>query len=92
MDLDNDAQCGFSFACQVLEYHPQPWDEWVTIGYLQQDRYNYATLSIGPEELPCLLSGESFKMEMISKVIGSRWLIDKQRGDNDNDNEYNASI
>ena len=64
MDLDNDAQGDFSFACQVLEYHPQPWDEWVTIGYLQQDRYNYATLSIGPEELPCLLSGESFGGEI----------------------------
>ena len=84
MDLDNDFQ--------VLEYHPQPWDQWVKVGDLQQARDSHATLSLGPVQLPCLLSGESCKMEMISKVIESRWLIDKQRVDNDDDNEYNASI
>ena len=57
----NDQVC-FSFACQVLEYHPQPWDEWLQVGDLQQARYVHATLSIGPEQLPCLSSGESFNM------------------------------
>ena len=65
VDLDNDDQWCFSFAFQVLEYHPQPWNQWVTIGYIQQARYGHATLSIGPVQLPCLFSGESFKMEMI---------------------------
>ena len=63
MELDNDFQ--------VLEYHPQPWNQWLTIGDLEQARTRHATLSIGAEQVPCLLSGESFKMEMIFKVIGS---------------------
>ena len=79
MDFDNDDQCGFSFNFQVLEYHPQPWDQWLTIGYLRQARGYHATLSIGSEHLPCL-SGEGFNIEMIIKMIESRRLIDKQRG------------
>ena len=85
----NDQVC-FSFACQVLEYHPQPWNQWVQVGDLQQARQEHATISIGPEQLPCLLSGDSFNMEMIIKVIESRRLIDKQRGfgiDDNNDNQ-----
>ena len=76
-------QVCFSFACQVLEYHPQPWNQWVQVGDLVQARSYHATLSIGAEQLACL-SGESFNMEMI--MIESRRLIDKQRSfhiDND---------
>ena len=46
------------------------------LGDLQQARDSHATLSIGTEQLACLLSGESFNMEI--KVIESRRLIDKQ--------------
>ena len=69
-------QVWFSFACQVLEYHPHPWNQWVQLGDLQQARTGHATLSIGPEQLPCF-SGESFNIEMI--MIESRRLIDNQR-------------
>ena len=83
----NDQVC-FSFAWQVLEYQPQPWNQWVKIGDLAQARSFHATLSIGPEQLPCL-SGESFNIEMIIKVIESRRLIDKQIsfGNDNNDNQ-----
>ena len=64
----NDQVC-ISFACQVLEYHPQPWNQWVKIGDLQQARDSHATISIGPEQLSCLVSGESFNMEMIIMVM-----------------------
>ena len=47
----------FSFAFQVLEYHPHPWNQWVHIGDLVQARTSPAILSIGPEQLPCLFSG-----------------------------------
>ena len=53
----------------MLEYHPQPWDEWVQVGDLVEARRVHATLSIGPEQLSCLVSGESFNMEMIIMVI-----------------------
>ena len=76
--LINDRVC-FSFAFQVLEYHPHPWNHWVAIGDLVQARDLHATLSIGPEQLPCLLSaGESFNMEIIIKMIESRKLINKE--------------
>ena len=65
----NDQLC-FSFACQVLEYHPQPWNQWLQVGDLVQTRYGHATFSIGSEQLPCLLSGESFNKEMIIMVGG----------------------
>ena len=64
----NDQVC-FYFACQVLEYHPQPWNQWVATGDLQQARWAHATLSIGGEQLSCLLPGESFNIEMIIMVI-----------------------
>ena len=78
LDNDHDQVC-FSFACQVLEYHPQPWNQWVKIGDLQQARQYHATLSIGPE-LPCLLSGESFNIEIIFMVMF---------GNDDNENNDN---
>ena len=68
----NNDQVYFSFACQVLEYHPQPWNQWIKVGDLQPARMAHATLSIGPVQLACLLSGESFNMEMIIKVIKVR--------------------
>ena len=57
------------------------------LGDLQQARDSHATLSIGTEQLACLLSGESFNMEI--KVIESRRLIDKQIsfGNDNNDNQ-----
>ena len=56
----------------------------MTKGDLVQARSQHATLSIGPEQLPCLLSGENFDIEIVIKVIESRRLIDKQRSfDND---------
>ena len=67
----------FSFAFQVLEYHPHPWDQWLLIGDLEQARQGHATLSLGPEQLPCLLSGESFDIGIVNKVIESWWRIDK---------------
>ena len=76
----------FLFACQVLEYHPHPWDQWVSIGDLVHARRTHATLSIGVEQLPCF-SGESFNIEMILWWCEKRRLIDKQRGFN-NDNEF----
>ena len=58
----NDQLC-FSFACQVLEYHPQPWNQWVKIGDLAERRCFHATLSIGVEQLSCFFPGESFNIE-----------------------------
>ena len=80
MNLDQSInyQVCFSFACQVLEYQPQPWNQWVQVGDLVQARVWHTTLSIGPEQLPCL-SGESFNMEMINKGVESRRMIDEQR-------------
>jgi len=43
---------------QVLEYHPQPCNQWVHIGDLAQATSEHETISIGVEQLPCLLSGE----------------------------------
>ena len=48
----NDQVC-FSFACQVLEYQPQPWNEWVKVGNIVEAKAEHATLSIGVEQLPC---------------------------------------
>ena len=41
-------------ACQVLEYQPEPADQWTTVGQLETARRNHAVLSIGSETLPCL--------------------------------------
>ena len=38
----------------MLEYHPAPWDQWVTIvGNILVARSNHAVLSIGSQQLPC---------------------------------------
>ena len=43
-----------TFACQVLEYQPEPSNQWTTVGQLETGRNAHAVLSIGPELLPCL--------------------------------------
>ena len=30
-------QVGFSFVCQVLEYHAQPWNQWVKVANLEKE-------------------------------------------------------
>jgi len=47
---------GGSYRSEVLEYHPQPWNQWVTVGNLQAARLYHAALSVGPQLLPCLSS------------------------------------
>ena len=42
------------FVCQVLEYQPEPSNQWTTIGQLETGRTAHAALSIGSEVLPCL--------------------------------------
>ena len=56
-------QSSSSFADQVLEYHPEPANEWLKVGDLQKTRAAHATLSIGTQELPCSAAGGSFKRE-----------------------------
>ena len=40
--------------CQVLEYQPEPANQWTTVGQLETGRYAHAVLSIDAEALPCL--------------------------------------
>ena len=47
------------FVQQLLEYHPKPWDQWISVGELQDVRTFHAVLSVGPSDLPCL-SGAHF--------------------------------
>merc|ERR1712025_400539 len=46
-----------SYRTEVLEYHPEPWNQWILVGNIQIARYSHATLSIGSEQLSCLSSG-----------------------------------
>jgi len=39
---------------EVLEYQPEPSNQWTTVGQLETGRYWHAVRSIGPEALPCL--------------------------------------
>ena len=50
------------FACQVLEYHPEPWNQWITVGDLEIAKGWHAALPIGTQQLPCL-AGEHSKDE-----------------------------
>ena len=43
----------------MLEYHPEPWNEWVNVGNLEIARAYLALLSVGPQHIPCL-SGKSY--------------------------------
>ena len=42
------------FACQVLEYQPEPSNQWTTVGQLETGRHLHAVLSISSEALLCL--------------------------------------
>jgi len=40
---------------EVLEYHPEPWDQWLNVGNLQAESGGHnAVVSIGPQQLACL--------------------------------------
>jgi len=39
---------------EVLEYQPEPLNNWTTVGQLETGRAGHAVLSIGPELLPCI--------------------------------------
>merc|ERR1712126_148090 len=45
---------GSSFKSGVLEYPPEPSNQWITVGQLKRKRRNHGVLSITPELLPCL--------------------------------------
>ena len=49
----------------MLEYHPAPWDQWVTVGNIQVGRNHHAVLSVGPQQLPCL-AGDHKESEEVS--------------------------
>jgi len=53
----NGGYDGGSYRSEVLEYQPEPLNQWLTIGNLEEARFDHATVSIGAEQLPCLLSG-----------------------------------
>ena len=64
----------YSLVRQVFEYHPAPWDKWMTIGYLQKARGVDAFLSIGPEQLSCLSGGKiKFWSRSIFNYFGMIW-------------------
>ena len=42
------------FICQVLEYHPEPQNKWVSVINHNIGRRTTAVISIGPTQLPCL--------------------------------------
>ena len=44
----------------MFEYHPEPWNEWATIGDLEIPQAYHAILSIKMQDLPCL-SGKELK-------------------------------
>ena len=50
------------FFLQVLEYHPEPWNQWVTVGNILVARVGHTVLSIGPQQLPCA-SGDDKKLK-----------------------------
>ena len=51
------------FACQVLEYRPKPWNQWILVGNLDIKRGRHASISVGPQQLPCLI-GETYFREI----------------------------
>ena len=59
---------------QVLEYHPEPWNQWLNIGVLNIERAHHAAHSIGTQMLPCLKPGEeitSFKIPDAKSDVGA---------------------
>ena len=65
-------------ACQVLEYYPEPWNEWFNTGNIQTGRGDHAVLTIGPHHLPCM-SGESQIIYKFLDAIASRVLTPVSR-------------
>merc|ERR1712192_93387 len=45
---------GSSPRSEVLEYHPEPLNQWLLVGHLQSGKALYAVLSLGSQQLPCL--------------------------------------
>ena len=45
------------FTCQVLEYQPEPSNQWTRVGQIETKRANHAVLSIGCEALLSSLPG-----------------------------------
>jgi len=43
-----------SVRSEVLEYQPEPLNQWTTVGQLETQRWRHAVLSISSEALPCL--------------------------------------
>ena len=56
------------FSWQVLEYHPEPWNQWVTVGNILVARVGHTVLSIGPQQLPCA-SGDDKKPTATNKIL-----------------------
>jgi len=48
---------GGSGRSEVLEYQPEPSNQWTTVGQVETGRYAHAVLSINSEALPCLEAG-----------------------------------
>jgi len=42
------------YKSEVLEYHPEPLNQWLLIGRLQIAKSGHAVLSFGSQQLPCL--------------------------------------
>jgi len=45
---------GYSYRSEVLEYHPEPLNQWSLMGHLQNGKAYHAVLSVGSQQLPCL--------------------------------------
>ena len=52
----------------MLEYHPEPLNQWFTIGNIQFERFSHAVLSIGFHQLPCL-SASGDTMMIVTHLI-----------------------
>ena len=60
------------YSCQVLEYQPDPSNQWTIVGNIETWRSKHALLSITPELLPCL-EGWTGWLEFIITVRWSRY-------------------
>jgi len=72
-----------SYRSEVLEYQPEPSNQWTTVGQLETTRGFHAALSIGSEALPCLpgASGTTTSPDpMLFFLIGLFFLCWNQYG------------
>ena len=60
---------------QVLEYQPEPWNQWLTVGKIEAGSSYHAALSIGPHQLHCLSPGGSFFTDMMIIVTNLIFII-----------------